>query len=258
MSRRLHRSFSYVNNCDPSPKYPFSDDKHLSKLGIDIYMELRKSWEAHCKASARKGSLNTDSASSLSLFSDLLKEVTDKEKVLRNHIMSCLSGSMSDAESTSAEVIASNILRVANIIPTCSKSDLAYIALHGPSMIDQFNSHLSEAAKTSLYRSILVWLELCVIQDKLYRLSETARRIDSHMSKSDLKAIIRMMIVELENHREWDVAKYPYWLVLEVEQGIQIRRNQYVVARHLIANPGHIMQLNMGLGKSRVKLPASF
>ena len=255
MSRRLHRSFSYVNNCDPSPKYPFSDDKHLSKLGIDIYMELRKSWEAHCKASARKGSLNAESASLLSVYSDLLKEVTDKEKDLRNHIMSCLRGYLDETENTAVQVIASNILRVANIIPTCSKSDLAYIALHGPSMIDQFNSHLSETAKANLYRSILVWLELCVLQDKVYRLCEAALEVEAQASTIDLQAIVKRLVVELENHREWDVAKYPYWLVLEVEQGIQIRRNQYVVAQHLITNPGHIMQLNMGLGKTRVILP---
>ncbi len=150
MSERLHRSFSYVNNCDPLPEYPFSDDKYLSTLGIDIYAELRKSWEALCKASARKGNSNANPALLSSVFSDLLKEVTDKEKVLTNHIMSCLRGYLNETENTAVQVIASNVLRVANIIPTCSKSELSCIALHGPSMIDQFNSHLSDTARTSL------------------------------------------------------------------------------------------------------------
>ena len=40
--------------------------------------------------------------------------------------------------------------------------------------------------------------------------------------------------------------------VFEVEQQIRIRPQQYKVAKHLIDHPGDIVQLNMGLGKTRV------
>jgi len=46
--------------------------------------------------------------------------------------------------------------------------------------------------------------------------------------------------------------------VFEVEQQLQIRGNQYTVAKHLMDNEGDkgaITQLNMGEGKTRVILP---
>ena len=53
------------------------------------------------------------------------------------------------------------------------------------------------------------------------------------------------------------------WLVFEVEGGVQIRPEQYQIARHVIDNPGlidnltigAISQLNMGKGKTRIILP---
>eukprot|EP00965_Chrysotila_dentata_P000285 9095-Pleurochrysis_carterae.AAC.1 len=55
--------------------------------------------------------------------------------------------------------------------------------------------------------------------------------------------------------REWSVREHPQWLVFEVEQRVQIRRTQHLVARFCIDNPGAITQLNMGEGKTRVILP---
>eukprot|EP00775_Hariotina_reticulata_P004976 gene4976-5218_t len=61
--------------------------------------------------------------------------------------------------------------------------------------------------------------------------------------------------VELLVKRMWDPAKYPKWLVFEVEGQLQIRPSQYQVAQQLMDNPGAITQLNMGEGKTRVILP---
>lgn len=55
--------------------------------------------------------------------------------------------------------------------------------------------------------------------------------------------------------RTWDVTKHTQWLVFEAEGQIQIRPAQHRVAEHLISNPGSIVQLNMGEGKTRVILP---
>jgi hypothetical protein len=60
---------------------------------------------------------------------------------------------------------------------------------------------------------------------------------------------------ELTSHRSWDTNNHPYWLVYEAEQRIRIRPEQFQVANHLINNNGHVIQLNMGLGKTRVILP---
>eukprot|EP00775_Hariotina_reticulata_P001980 gene1980-2302_t len=62
-------------------------------------------------------------------------------------------------------------------------------------------------------------------------------------------------VIELLVKRLWDPAKYPKWLVFEVEGQLQIRPSQYQVAQQLMNNPGAITQLNMGEGKTRVILP---
>lgn len=45
------------------------------------------------------------------------------------------------------------------------------------------------------------------------------------------------------------------WLAFEVDGGLQVRPAQAEVAVHMIDNPGDIVQLNMGEGKTRVILP---
>ena len=46
--------------------------------------------------------------------------------------------------------------------------------------------------------------------------------------------------------REWSVDAHPAWLVFEAEQQLQIRPQQYWIARHLMGHFGDIVQLNMG------------
>ncbi len=41
-------------------------------------------------------------------------------------------------------------------------------------------------------------------------------------------------------HRTWDPYQHPEWLLFEVDGGLQIRPQQYSVAKHLIDNPGAI------------------
>lgn len=55
--------------------------------------------------------------------------------------------------------------------------------------------------------------------------------------------------------RCWDVQAHPEWLVFEIEGGLQIRPVQYQVAKKLVDDPGSMVQLNMGEGKTRVILP---
>ncbi len=55
--------------------------------------------------------------------------------------------------------------------------------------------------------------------------------------------------------RTWDPAQHPRWLALEVDGQLQIRPAQYTIARHLMKQPGDVVQLNMGEGKTRVILP---
>jgi hypothetical protein len=68
------------------------------------------------------------------------------------------------------------------------------------------------------------------------------------------------LLSELENpgHQDWDPMKYPEWLLLEVENNIQIRQEQAQISREMMSPSSgcnSVMQLNMGLGKSSVIVP---
>jgi hypothetical protein len=96
-----------------------------------------------------------------------------------------------------------------------------------------------------ILESALKYLEIHVLVQKLNRIFHLCE------TKSSSFLILR----ELRNKRIWSTTKYPKWLVFEAEGNIQIRPEQYLVARHLLDNPSSISQLNMGLGKTRVILP---
>ena len=95
-----------------------------------------------------------------------------------------------------------------------------------------------------LHNSVIVLFELCVLEDKL-------QRIQSNLASDVLKLVIQ----DLEIKRQWSTSEHCNWLAFEVEGALQIRNEQYTIAKHLIDNPGSISQLNMGMGKTRVILP---
>lgn len=77
-----------------------------------------------------------------------------------------------------------------------------------------------------------------------------------HATQAKAKGqVYPLLLQELLVTRCWEVQEHPEWLVFEVEEGLQIRPVQYEVARKLIKDPGCVVQLNMGEGKTRVILP---
>ncbi|KLU91501.1 hypothetical protein MAPG_10019 [Magnaporthiopsis poae ATCC 64411] len=70
----------------------------------------------------------------------------------------------------------------------------------------------------------------------------------------------KLLAKELQNvgHRGWDPNAFPDWLLLEVEMDILIRPVQALIASAMMRPPSarsHVMQLNMGEGKSSVIVP---
>jgi hypothetical protein len=63
------------------------------------------------------------------------------------------------------------------------------------------------------------------------------------------------LVAELECIRKWKPTQHVRWLAFEVEQQIQIRPHQFVVVKQLQNKPGSVIQLNMGLGKTRILVP---
>ena len=206
-----------------------------SMLERDMMDELRESWDAHMHSRSvlRTASLTLTCNNELNIIQE---DVFELRRKIENFAIDALN-QVQVPEQTSFHWHdkAQRILRMAGRVPTAVAADLAKIAVY-PSMIASFNPMIKD--KSRLLESISIWLQLCVYEDKLARLLS--------FSKS---GFIEGVMTELDIRTVWDTSKYPCWLVFEVENGIQIRPDQYKVAQHLIDNPGDVIQLNMGLGK---------
>eukprot|EP00899_Mesostigma_viride_P019526 jgi/Mesvir1/27575/Mv07320-RA.1 len=223
----------------PLPAYPLSLPGP-TVLSREMHDELRDSWDAHMRAPAVTLAGGHTTASLLERFCDKLVEVSKKRTTVERFI----TGALSTMPSSSGwHAAASRMLASASLLPGVTLRDVARMACDR-TLIAHCNPFLSRPAKAAVYDAILVWLQLCVLEDKLGRLVAHATAEDE-----------RMLLQELEVVRAWDVCQHPLWLVLEADRGFQIRPNQYAVARYMMDHPGAIVQLNMGEGKTRVILP---
>ena len=217
--------------------FPF-DIPSSPKLERDMMDELRESWDAHMHSRSvlRTASLTLSCNNELNRIQ---RGVVELRRKIENFAIDALN-QVPEQTSFHWHDKAQRILRVAGRVPTAVAVDLAKIAVD-PSMIASFNSMIKD--KSCLLESISIWLQLCVYEDKLTRLLSFSKSgfIEGVMTEFDIRTV-------------WDTSKYPCWLVFEVENGIQIRPDQYKVAQHLIDNPGDVIQLNMGLGKVSFKI----
>ncbi|GFH58370.1 hypothetical protein CTEN210_14846 [Chaetoceros tenuissimus] len=198
-----------------------------------IYEDLSKSWDIYSK---RKEYRPYDIGKSLAKLTSLAQEVFSDVKKIETYIIDVL---VSDCKSVS-----NGYRRLMNNIPTITKADMMKIACDRDLAL-VFNPILSGNDVKKIHKMILLWLELCVLQDKCEWLIKCA---------SD-KSRYHDFFVEISSIRTWKTYKHPYWLVFEAEQGIRIRPEQYEIANYLIHNNGSIVQLNCGQGKTRVILP---
>ncbi|KAG3254610.1 hypothetical protein PI124_g827 [Phytophthora idaei] len=171
----------------------------------------------------------------------LLEETSSRRKKLET----CLRRFYSKATTSTRD----QLLALVNFLPTLTISDLVRCAIDDETL-HTLIPRLSVDARKVFKKSVLQFMELCVLEDKLERLVWKSSHRDE-LSDSQI-------LDELVNTRQWDSAEYPYWLAFEVEGRLQIRDEQLVVAQHLINRPGTVCQLNMGRGKTRVILPMLF
>lgn len=224
-------------------KFPLSNKK-TTTLEKETLSELEESWRLHNELDCANKSDVVILPLSLQAISDAIEKVETMLQNVENYLYKMLNMTPSKARDNRF-LLGISLLRLVNIYPTAGRSDIAMISCF-PDNIKKFNPLLPPSGQKNVHSSCILWLELCVLRDRLNNLKSLSVR-----EPTNKKAII----MELQNHREWSVYERAYWLVFECEQGIRIRPEQYVVTNHLMANPGNIVQLNMGLGKTRVILP---
>ncbi|CAB9516872.1 Protein of unknown function (DUF3645) [Seminavis robusta] len=125
-------------------------------------------------------------------------------------------------------------------VRSSSNLDIPRIAL-AESSFQQVNPFITAKDRMDLRVKAVEWMLLCVLEDKLCRLTETS---NDHTVLEEVAAV-----------RNWNPWSHIRWLVFEVDRRIQIRPYQYSVVRQLLENPCSMTQLNMGLGKTSVLVP---
>ncbi|KAJ3284280.1 hypothetical protein HDU76_008323, partial [Blyttiomyces sp. JEL0837] len=93
----------------------------------------------------------------------------------------------------------------------------------------KLNPQLDVTRQLYLFWGKLInFLELCSLQDKLLhiKLLLESQSVSWDTVAKNLRAI-----------REWSPEQYPFWLVFEIEGRLNIRPEQFEMARHMLANP---------------------
>eukprot|EP00392_Amoebophrya_sp_AT5.2_P012179 g12274.t1 len=122
-----------------------------------------------------------------------------------------------------------------------------------PERLRRANPFLADDAKTEVWEAIRRFLELRVLKDRLARIAALCGGEGGSTFLQNSVALLK----EVQCRRVWNTREHPSWLVLEAWGRLQIRPNQYVIAKQLAGSSGAgvISQLNMGEGKTRVIMP---
>ncbi|TDH71197.1 hypothetical protein CCR75_002704 [Bremia lactucae] len=210
----------------------------VNAMGKEMLEELQLSWKTYHSYIEPK--LVASPAVLHMPFTKILKEVS----LCRDKMEQYLHESFLKATSNKRD----QMLTLGNFLPQLTLIDLIQCAFD-EEVLFCLAPKLSEMARKQFRIGVIRFMELCVLEDKVERLIWKAKR--SELSSAQL-------VDELVNDRQWLSKEFPYWLAFEVEGRLQIRHEQFVIAQHLINQPGSVCQLNMGRGKTRVILPMLF
>jgi hypothetical protein len=126
--------------------------------------------------------------------------------------------------------------RAANVLPSApSLVEMMRMASCDQDLLEAHNWFLPHETRLKFRQGALLWLQLCVLEDKMHRLLCFAEAGSAFQP---------MLIQELEVERTWEVEEHSSWLAFEVEGRLQIRPQQYAIAQHMIDNPGSIVQVS--------------
>jgi len=222
-------------------KMPIKTPDSVTPLHFDMMQQLEQSWKLHQEDKVHELKL-TPAASNVELYQARYLEVAAKRQLVFEYLQQALCTFPTGYGGRHA--CGFRLLKSANTHPTASMLDYAKIGGGEPEIIFSFNPFLSADSQHKVVDAAQSLLQLCVLEDKFTRLIYFSFR---HQTAK--------LLQEIQVRRIWDVQQHPEWLLFEMEGGLQIRPIQYTVAKHIIDNPGSILQLNMGEGKTRVIVP---
>lgn len=209
--------------------FPLVRPNRCSTLEADVYDDLEQSYDTFFRL-PRKEVVPYG----LGKIRSAIEETKDKRERLETLLV---------LELSSAKSLEMRLAKLSGRNRTANPQDILRITwdLTGTKL---FNHSLGARAQLEVWRRTIDWGVLCVLEDKLHRFYRAA------CEKNE-----QVLLTEIQCSREWSPFRYPRWLAFEVEQQLQIRPNQYSIVRQLQETSGSVIQLNMGLGKTRVLVP---
>ena len=221
-----HEKTAVVENA-----FPLSHVKTDCRLGMDVMEEMRASWNNYTNGSREKLVLQDSwfqrvSKTAVNIDTETARIWAFLKQSLQVTVPRHFRNRMAFHQLT-------------NILPALVTPMDLIRGVHDPTRLSAFNPSLSEASQKLLKDVIVAWLRLLVLADK-------TKRLKAFHSQNNVYEIRK----ELRCSRLWNPWQYPAWVAFEVDQGIQIRPEQAEVALHLLRNSGHVVQMNMGMGKT--------
>ena len=145
--------------------FPLSTEHFVdTALGQSIQTDLQQSWQAHQA---------TTTVHLTSSPSSLAKKLAQQQSAIQCSRSELEAKLLSDVDRVPSEhhwhAPAFNMRRAANLEPRVTPRDLASVAC-APAGLRAFNPFLSDEAIEALHEEILLWLQLCVAEDKLVQM----------------------------------------------------------------------------------------
>jgi hypothetical protein len=228
--RNIRDMYAVESRSEPKSNFPLKRPTKCTGLELKVYEDMEESDRTFCKLPLKEvapinamdleGIKENVQMKQEALESSNLQIVLEKDRSTK-HRLSQLSGRAGTATSI-------DILRM----------------VYDESIAALYNPCLGVDSQIQLRLRCVDWAVLCVLEDKLRRILSVHPDEDAHA-----------LLTELECVREWNPTQHLRWLAFEVEQELQIRPNQFAIVQQLQTNPGSVIQLNMGLGKTRVLVP---
>lgn len=147
-------------------RYPLEVPQDGDTLTADMHAELRSSWEAHQLSPSQHPPLDPIALRSLN---ERFAEKKTRVVLLRKDAEDFILTALANLGTNDARAISYDMRRAAAVFPVARTQDLPLI-MWSKERARMFNPFLSEAGTVRLAAAVVLWLRLCVLEDKLERL----------------------------------------------------------------------------------------